>query len=337
MAFQRMAPWRLRFIRTLLAVVALAVGVLIAWAGYFHQLEEHARLAKWDKVPCKILTWTVSVSQGHFGASVNPGMTYEYAYAGKTYRSSEYDAATDWVVDLRDFEAEGDAARRGPAFCYVNPADPSKSSFRTARLWYPYSLIGGGGLLAFLGLVALIRAYWPGRFRRDPTGEITLSRWMRQGVGVAGALLIWLGVDLFISYGTAEELWAQSVRSQLVQVPARVEATGITSRKGSGKNSHRTYHDARLVYSYEHGGRRWYSDRWYFETNRLTQGSDKLAREILQPYTKGRIISCWILSDKPWFATLDPAFKWFSMLWNLLPLAFVVGGLVMFRLSWKMR
>src|SRR5215207_3855273 len=110
-----LAPWRIKAVRCIFGIVGLGVGILLAVAGYYHQRESHEKVAAWVKTPCRILHWGMEITHGPGGDLVKPTMTYEYTFEGKTHRSSNYDEATDWIVDLRDFEEEGDAARRGPA------------------------------------------------------------------------------------------------------------------------------------------------------------------------------------------------------------------------------
>lgn len=328
-------PWRIKLIRTVLGLPALAAGILLAWAGYFHQMEDHEKVASWVKTPCRVLSWGVKVSQSSFGVHVQPGMSFEYAYEGKTYRSTNYDEATDWKVDLRDFEAEGDAARRGPAYCYVNPDKPAEASFRAARLWFPFSLIGGGVVLALVALVFLIRTYLPRSIR--PHDEHPMSeRVGRYVLGILALFLIGLGVSQFRETGLVDKVRVQVVRSRLIQVPARVEGTGIVEVRGSGRHSHRTYQKAHLVYSYEHGGRRWHSDRWYFDARQLDVGSKETTRALLAKYPAGLEFSVWILPDKPWYSTLDPGLRW-DFIWMIFPLGLVGGGLWLLLAIWRRR
>lgn len=212
-------PWRIRLIRTLLGGCALAIGVLLAWAGYFHQLPDHKRVAAWEKVPCQILSWGVTVTPGSAGSRVQPGMSFEYRWGERTYRSSNYDEATDWVIDLRDFEAEGAAARRGPTFCQVNPAKPSEASFRAARLWFPYSLIGGGSLLAVVSAGFLWRTWLPSRRSLDPN----LFEQHAKTVIVSGFALLLLSLGGYQAWQFAphEALRQQLVRHRLVEIPVR--------------------------------------------------------------------------------------------------------------------
>ncbi|MEN3941600.1 DUF3592 domain-containing protein [Prosthecobacter sp. SYSU 5D2] len=318
-------PWRIKLIRTVLGLPALAVGILLAWAGYFHQMEDHEKVASWVKTPCRILSWGVNVSQSSFGLKVQPVMSFEYAYGGKTYRSSNYDEATDWLVDLRDFEAEGHAARRGPAYCYVNPDKPAEASFRAARLWFPFSLIGGGAALALAAMVFLILTYIPRRIRPYDRDGMQ-GRVGRRVLGGMALFLIGLGVYQLWQFNLVDKVYAQVVRSQLIRVPARVEGTGIVEERGSGRHYNRRYQKAHLVYSYEHGGRRWHSDRWYFDARRLDVGSKETTRAMLARYPAGLEMGIWILPDKPWYSTLDPGLRW-DFLWLILPVGFISGGL----------
>ena len=316
-------PWRIRLIRTLLGGCALAIGVLLAWAGYFHQLPDHQRVAAWEKVPCQILSWGVTVTPGSAGSRVQPGMSFEYRWGERTYRSSNYDEATDWGIDLRDFEAEGAAARRGPTFCQVNPAKPSEASFRAARLWFPYSLIGGGGLLAVVSAGFLLRTWLPSRRSLDPN----LFEQHAKTVILSGFALLLLSLGGYQAWQFAphEALRQQLVRHRLVEIPVRVEATALEETRGTGRNSHRIYHRARLVYSYEHDGRRWHSDRWSFPARHIS-GSKEQLRTLLERYPRGKELRGWIDPDKPWYSTLNPRLHW-GLLWNLIPLSFFGLGL----------
>lgn len=303
-----LAPWRLKLIRSIFGTVGLGVGILLAWAGYFHQLKKHEEVAAWAKTPCQILRWTVDVSRNSFGAAVQPTMTFEYIVNGKRYTSSNYDEATDWQVDLRDFEAEGARARKGPSYCYVNASDPTQASFRAARLWFPFSLIGGGSLLALLSFSFLCRTFLVKRSDRSHEQRWrVVSIWSLVVGGLTCGGVAW-------SFAADQHLldlfYGQVVRWQMIEVPAKVEATGISVLRGTGRKSHMIYHKANLVYSYEHAGRRWFANRWYFDTVLLNGGSQEQARALIREYPQGKKISVWIHPGKPWLATLYRGLGW---------------------------
>lgn len=324
-----LAPGRLKFIRCLFGVIGLGVGILLVIAGRYHQLDPHDKMAAWVKTPCRILQWGVTLTHGPGGDLVLPHMAYQYTFGGKVHASANYDEA-DWEVDLRDFEEEGAAARRGPAFCYVNPAKPAQASFRAARLWFPYSLIGGGGLLALVSLIFIVRTFFPSRFTRGLTREERqqiFSRRMSLGLGL---FILGMGLHLGNSQGILDAVRGQLLRSELIQKNARVEGVVITQKRGSGRNSHRTYNMVRLVYSYEHAGRRWHSDRWYFDSTEVNAGAITDARALKTDYPPGHEMGCWIHPEKPWLATLHPGLRWYFLMF-LFPVAFIIGGV---WLSW---
>ncbi len=328
------APWRIKVIRCIFGIVGLGVGILLVVAGYYHQLAPHEKVAAWVKTPCRILNWGMEITHGPGGDLVKPTMTYEYTFGGKTYKSSNYDEATDWVVDMRDFEKEGDAARRGPAFCYVNPKEPEESSFRAARLWFPWSLVGGGGLLALISFVFLVRTFLPIRgISTRPYDERV--NWVRRAFLLgAGLLLLACGIGMASKQGMLDAAYGQIVRSQLIKVPARVEARGITERRGSGENSHLIYNMAHVVYSYEHAGRRWYSDRWYFDAAEVDGGTKEDARALIADYPVGRALTVSIHPDKPWLATMNPGLRWY-FLWFIFTAALILGGVAMLVAWWR--
>ncbi|MDZ4404204.1 MAG: DUF3592 domain-containing protein [Prosthecobacter sp.] len=329
-----LAPWRLKFVRCIFGVVGLGVGILLVSAGYYHQRAKHEKVDAWVKTPCRIVTWSVDISRSSFGDRVQPTMTYQYDFAGKTHTSSNYDEATDWIVDLRDFEEEGDAARRGPAYCYVNPADPSEASFRAARLWFPYSLIGGGGLLALVSFVFLVRTFLPSRRLRSlsvPERQRLFFRHLLVGAGVG---LLALGVHLMHEQHVLDAIHGQFIRSQLIAVPARVEANGITEERGSGRRSHMIYNMVHLVYSYEQNGRRWFSNRWYFDASKVDGGMKQEAQALVRAHPIGHELTAWIHPQKPWLATLETRWQWHHV-WLLIPISVLMGALWMVAVGLK--
>ncbi|MES2599027.1 MAG: hypothetical protein V4662_27110 [Verrucomicrobiota bacterium] len=330
------APWRIKAVRCIFGIVGLGLGILLVMAGYYHQLAPHEKVAGWVKTPCRILNWGMEITHGPGGDLVKPTMTYEYTVSGKTYKSSSYDEATDWVVDMRDFEEEGDAARRGPAFCYVDPKDPRESSFRAAQLWYPWSLVGGGGLLALISIVFLVRTFM--RIHGISTQNVEARVGWLQRHFVLGCSLTLLGFGgyMTVQQGIADAVYGQIVRSKLIPVPARVEARGVHGERGSGKNSHQVYNMVHLVYSYEHAGRRWYADRWYFDATEVDGGTKEDARALAAQYPLGLAMTVWIHPDRPWYATLDPGLRW-HFLWFLFPLGLIGAGLWFLRARWGMR
>lgn len=324
-------PWRIRAARTLLGGIPLVVGILLLWAGWGYLLPKHQHVASWQKVPCSILTWGVTVTHGSGGSRVQPGMSFEYRWGGRTYRSSNYDEVTNWVIDLRDFEAEGASARQGPAFCYVNPDKPEQASFHDARLWFPYSLIGGGGLLTLISALFLLRTWLPSP-RHSASFDQQAGR-----IVMAGMAIFLLGASgyFFWQFAPHEALRQQLVRHRLVEIPMRVEASAIEERRGTGKQSHRIFYQARLVYSYEHDNRRWHSDRWNF-ASRYIRGAPKELRALLDRYPNGLKLRGWIDPEKPWYSTLNPNLHW-GLLWNLIPITLFGMAFWILRLLRKPR
>lgn len=303
-----LAPWRLKVIRSIIGTLSLGIGILLAWAGYFHQLPKYEQVASWVKTPCQILRWSVEVSRSTFGTSVDPSMAFEYVFNGKTYTSGNYDEMADEEVDFRDFEAEGVSVRKSPTFCYVNPAQPYDASFHPVQLWFPYSLIGGGTLLALGGFVFLCRTFL-GRAASRPLEQRWrgLGRW---GLTIGGLICGAIGWNLADEQNLLDLFYAPFVQGQMIQVPAKVETTGISIARGRGRRSHMTYHMANLAYSYEHSGHRWVANRWYFDTTQLNGGSQEETETLLRQYPQGMNISVWIHPEKPWIATFYRGVGW---------------------------
>ncbi|WAC18429.1 DUF3592 domain-containing protein [Luteolibacter sp. SL250] len=329
----QLAPWRIKMVRCIISVLAMGVGGLLAWAGWFHQMEDHRKIAAWTKVPCTILRWDMEVSETVWGPNPVRYCQYRYEYRGKTYTGHNYDEATDWPVDLRDFEKEGAAARQGPAFCYVDPERPTEASFRGPRMWFPWSLAGGGLLLCAAGFIFFILTFIP---RRPLPPEVADLRIRRRalcliGLGLMTAAIIVAG---------KQDLWAavegQLMRSKLVPIPAKIEATGLSEARGTGKNRNITYNMMSVVYSYEHGGRTWHADRWHHHEVHRIGGSKEDAKETLSQYPRGKEVTAWVHPQRPWIGTLDKGLSW-SLAWAVMPLTLFFGGLHAFRAGWKLK
>lgn len=335
-----LAPWRIKVVRSILGFLGLAVGILLAWANGFYQRTPQERVHAWVQTPCRILQWEVAVSPGSgpgsaYGSSLN--IRFEYDFAGKTWSSDRYDEASHRDVDLREFEREGDAARKGAAFCYVNPENPAEASFHPARLWVPWSLAGGGLLLALVSAAFLKRTFFPSRRSRDMGREARVRWWQKAGLLGVAVVSVGLGLLLGFRQGMPDMLWGQFVRGQLVEVSARVEGNAVYTARGIGKRSHQIHYLAGVIYSYEHGGRRWHSDRWRFDTRLMDTGSEERAKQKLADYPAGREVRCWIHPQKPWFATLDPGLQPVALFWLVIPLTFFAGSLWLLRVWWRMR
>jgi|GEM_PF-5568909 len=329
----QLAPWRIKAARCIISALAIGVGGLLAWAGWFHQMKDHRKVAGWTKVPCTILRWDMEVAETPWGPNPSRYSVYRYEYGGKIHTGQNYDEASDQPVDLREFEKEGVAARQGPAFCYVNPENPSEASFRGPRAWFPWSLTGGGVLLLLAGFVFLILTFIP---RRPLPPEVADLRTRRRA-------LCWMGFGLMLAavvVGKRQDLWetveGQILRTKLVPIPARIEATGLSEARGTGKNRNITYNMMSVVYSYEQGGRKWHADRWHHhEVNRIG-GSKEDAKETLSDYPRGKQVTAWIHPERPWIATLDRGLSW-SMAWAVMPATLLIGGICMFRTGWKLK
>ncbi len=331
-----LAPWRIKFVRSIFAAIFLGIGILLAWAGYFHQLPDHAKVASWVKTPCKVLHWDLLVSQtSNRFLNINTSIAYQYEFAGKTYRGDHYDEATDWEVDLRDFEEEGVAARRGPAFCYVDPQRPSEASFRGPRLWFPYSLIGGGGFLALLGLIFFWNTFFPSRRSRGRSQEDKQRIVSRRALMVVVIVLLGISANLASKAGTVDALAELRLRKDLVQVPARVESTSVQEETYQSKNTTRVSYVAKLIYSYEHDGRRWHSDRWSFASTGLKYYNRPQAEATLKNVPPGLATSCWIHPEKPWLSTLHAETSLTSLWPHILPVAIALGAFFLLGGCWR--
>jgi len=328
-----LAPWRIKTARCIIAVLAIGVGGLLAWAGWFHQLDDQRKIASWAKVPCTILRWDMQVSETAYGANASRHTFYRYEFGGKTYTGQNYDKGSDKEPDLRDFEEEGVAARKGPTYCHVNPANPWESSFHGPRPGFPWALTIGGLLLALAGFVFLILTFVP-RKRLPP--ELAAARYNRRVLLLLGLGLMTGACLMGSQRNLIPAIEGQLLRQKLIQVPAEIETTGYYETRGSGRNRNLTFRKVTVLYSYTYGGRTWHADRWYYHSTVRDGGSDEETDALRSPYPRGLAVTAWIDPRRPWIATLDPGLSWYD-LWFIAPLALGGFGLRMLWQFWSTR
>lgn len=295
-----MYHWRTKSAFYILGLVVLCSGVVLTWVKLM-ELESQQKLASWSKTPCKIIEWNATVTHEPPGSRLIPQIVYEYSFGGQIHHSSVYDGCSDPIRNLRGFEAEGFFAKRGHAFCYVNPDDPKETSFHPAQLAETYILMVCGVLLVIAGLTLIIKTHV----------------WVKQGnayrLGLLMGLCLFCPLTLFMlgqrmllaaELGTPSVFWNWDVSSRLIQIPARVEAIwmDVDTRKN------KTYYSPHVLYSYEQEGQHLLADQWYYDNQSFESKDFKELNEQIEEagYRIGHETTCWVHPHKPWIATLNP-------------------------------
>jgi hypothetical protein len=152
--------------------VAIVVFVVfaIAGAGMLYPLGIRPVLkafasGHWQQTPCRIITAEVGSHSDSDGTTYSIDITYEYQFAGGTYRSSKYyfssGSSSGYSNKARIVNEYKTAAN---PVCFVNPDNPSEAvlvrGFRAGLLFalFPavFLVIGVGGVVLFLKKPALM-------------------------------------------------------------------------------------------------------------------------------------------------------------------------------------
>lgn len=315
-------------------LIFLAAGLAVCWFAWAKLLTKVAEVRKWTPTPCQVTQWETSVNpSGGDVFSVSPKIAYQYEANGKTLTGTTYDAAESTTVSLNKVEEEGVAARRGPSVCYVNPAHPEESSFLKP------TYLTGGAILAFGAVFALVGAGLVmggivGTLRRLMGGSSSGGR----SKGCAGGIVMPLFSLIFAGAGFAVWKFAihdrpdwDTISQRMVEVPAKVLASGVSRHTSSGKNSSTTY-KAKVAFEYEYDGRMWRSGWLDFDQGSTSSSNSNKAYEAAARHPQGSSTKAWVDPMAPWQAVLE---KTSGNRWWLWIFPIIFGGIgVLGLLGW---
>ncbi|MDB6071561.1 MAG: hypothetical protein JWL81_2732 [Verrucomicrobiales bacterium] len=315
-------------------LIFLAAGLAVCWFSWARLLTKVAEVRKWTATPCQVTQWETAVnSSGGEVYSVSPKLAYQYQAGGKSLTGTTYDVAESTTPTLNSLEEEGVAARRGPAVCYVNPAHPEESTFIK-----PTYLIGGA-VLAFGAVFAavgggLVLAGIAGILRRLAGGSASGG----MSKGCAGGIVAPLLSLVFAVAGFA--VWKFAIHNQpdwgaisqrMVEVPAKVLASGVSKHTSSGKNSSTSY-KAKVAFEYEYNGRVWRSGWLNFDQGSTSSSNSAKAYEAAARHPSGSSTKAWVDPVAPWQAVLE---KTGGNRWWLWIFPIIFGGIgVLGLLGW---
>ncbi len=307
-------------------LIFLLAGLGICWLSWTKMLSPSAKVRSWTETPCRVTQWEIEVTPGGEVYQTAPRIAYEYDFNGQHLTGQTYDAALSSVPPINEFEQQGTAARTGPAVCYVNPAQPRESSYQRGSYTTGGFVLGMGLLFAGVGGLVMMTGI-SGLFRRVTGQDAAVGQ---LGKGCAGGILAPIFFALFAGAGFA--VWKLALHHQpdwkaiggrMVEVPAKVIASGVATSRSSGKNSSTSY-KTKVAFSYEFEGRTWHSG-WLDFDRASTSGSNyKKAQEAAHRYPAGSSTRAWVDPTAPWQAVLEKTGGTRWWLW-LFPIIF--GGI----------
>lgn len=308
----------------LFLAIGLAV-VFFAWKWIGAQVLE---VRQWTQVPCVVTKWDVGITPAGadiFEAALD--LTYQYQFNGQSYHGTVLDASMGTRDGLNDLEEAGAAARAGGQVCYVNPADPVQSSLRPGSWWLPAAVSGFGLLFASVGGMVFLSSAgaW---LRKMKGGEAVPPASGRKGC--LGVLMPPVFCLIFAGAGVAVWKFAihdtpdwKTIAPRMVELPAKVIASGVDRHTSSGKNRSTTY-KAKVAFTYQFQGRDWHSGWLDFDCGSTSSSNRGAAEERAARHPAGQNTTCWVDPQAPWRAVLEKERGSKVWLW-IFPILF--GGL----------
>src|SRR6185503_12449650 len=323
-----------RIARTVFFLVFAGMGLVVT--GFFFVGMKNGMVSwGWKRAQCRVLTAQVeellfSLPPGEAAVERTPyqlAVTYEWERDGRTLTGSHVGGKSKYSTRGKAEAALAGYPPGAQVSCFVDPHDPTQASLRRPQLW---GLLLLGFPLLFVGFgVAGIVSAWSGGWRRKGAGGVAAPRSQKSAKGGRGCAVA--GFGLFVLFGGAFLLFfafpiARKVASSGWQtVPATIVWSGVGVHSGDDS----TTYSVDVLYEYEHGGRRWRSNRYRFMTGSSSGEGGK--QEAVGRMPTGARVEAWIDPGDPSSAVLDRAlggFMWFA----LMPLVFVLvglGGIVM--------
>ena len=274
----------------------------------------------WKETPCKIVSSGVAERSDH-ERPYTFTIRYEYTANGQSRAGSVYKRGYTGSEKYSDVQKLVEKYPSGqPACCYINPKNPAEVVLRRdSRLiglvvLFPLIFvgIGAGGLYCI--------------WRREPASKIKpIAAVARNGAraryGLAGFFGIFAVVGLIILYPLGIRPIAKTLDARSwVEVPCRVLCGDVRSQDSDDGTTYSIY----ILYSYEHDGKTYKSDRYDF-IGGSSSGYHGKARVVAQ-YEAMPHPTCFVNPDHPSEAVLKRGFH-AKLLLILFPLPFIAVGL----------
>ena len=287
----------------------------------------------WTKTECFVVS--SRIADGDATERRDSGYHFEVEY---TYTSGGgKHTSRQFALKPKGFSDYGEvqrlALRYAPetkGFCYVNPAAPEQAILNRGNLWFGLMLlfplifvvVGGGGLFITVRGALRQRGLADGLATQP---EVPLSDSVNPRRGK------WAGVaffGVFFLMGMAF-LWIVTLRPALLilaargwqQTPCVIVASEVKDHPGSDG----TTYSVNILYAYESAGRPFRANRYHFVGGSSSGSAGKAA--IVHRYPAGFKTFCFVNPRDPTDAVLNRGFTT-EMCWGLLPLVFVLVGLV---------
>lgn len=290
------------------------------------------RQRSWKGISCRIVTSEVEEhddSDSPYAFAVR----YEYTFDGKAHTGTVYKRGYSGSEKYSDVQKIVEKYRPGqPVSCYVNPKNPAEVVLKRDSLlvglvvFFPliFVVIGAGGLYCI--------------WRQQPSPEAKpiatpISRVAAKGkYGLVAFFAIFAIVGLAILYPLGIRPIARTLNAKSwVEVPCKVLRGDVRSHDSDDGTTYSVY----ILYSYEHNGQTYKSDRYDF-IGGSSSGYRGKARVVAQ-YEAMPNPTCYVNPKHPSEAVLKRGFH-AKLLFALFSLPFIcvgIGGIYCILRRWR--
>jgi len=279
------------------------------------------RQRSWKAISCRIVASEV---QEHNDSDLPYAfaVAYEYTFGGNVRTGRAYKRGYSGSEKYSDAQKIVEKYRLGqPVSCYVNPKNPAEVVLKRDSLlvglvvFFPliFVVIGAGGLYCI--------------WRKQPPPEAEpiatpISRGAAKGkYGLVAFFAIFAVVGLAILYPLGIRPIAKTLDAKSwVEVPCHVLRGDVRSHDSDDGTTYSVY----ILYSYEHNGQTYKSDRYDF-IGGSSSGYRGKARVVAQ-YEAMPNPTCYVNPKRPCEAVLKRGFH-AKLLFALFPLPFIAVGI----------
>lgn len=272
----------------------------------------------WQATPCTIVSNEVGESQNsRQTVQFQPGIKYNYAFAGKDFSSSMYEREPALYQDY------GQAARLAAKYppgvksvCYVNSKAPGTAVLVRSRLWlallcwFPLVFVAIGG--------TVVLSAW----RRNPAPSALPHRTRRsKGKRVPVAFF---SIFLFLGLAGAYVLFIHPV-ARILQAKnwSVVPCTVVSSEVATGTGRRGSTYRINILYQYEIKGHTYEANAYNFLGGSSSGWAGKQA--VVNQNPPGTKTVCYVNPFDPFDAVLNPGFTG-EMFFGLIPFVFFLIG-----------
>ena len=300
---------------SLIWLVFAAIALWLAWSLWASErahLRDRFASAHWVAEDCTIT--------GYSRRDDDITVPFAYKHAGTTYRGSQTFACQSGAESLRVIAAYKSA----PFRCLVDPSDPRKAMLD--RLSAPRGMwvnLTAATLLFTIGAAiagGVMWNLWGARNDRDDSAA--------SSIGIMGVVIGWLFGGIFLVVGSAMvvglgllPLWRVHASASWVATPCTILESSV-KEVSSGKGGKSEV--AAVVYAYEAGGKKRFSDRVSFS---MQGGPADAAR-----FSQGMVTTCYVDPSDPDDAVLRRDSAGWLHVWPIaFGLCFMGGGILIVR------